>query len=152
LLSVQLPGRYQVQRWGDTDWVLDVAHNPDAAAALAANLGEQYVSGKTLAILGMLANKDVSGVVAALQSRVDIWHLTGLADARGLSGSELQDRVTSGGLHVETIVHADVQEAIHRVVADAGAHDRIVVCGSFLTVGAVLEWMNAQQTNAAQTL
>ena len=150
LLYVRLPGRYQVQRWGDTTWVLDVAHNPDAAAALAANLGEQYVSGKTLAILGMLANKDVSGVVAALQSRIDTWHLTSLDDPRGLSASQLQDRLVSGGLDIETIVHADVQEAIHRVVADVGTHDRIVVCGSFLTVGAVLEWMDAQQPKAAQ--
>ncbi len=148
LLSVRLPGRHQVQRWGESTWVLDVAHNPGAAVALAANLGEQFVAGKTVAILGMLRDKDVSGVVAALRKRVDVWHLAGLDDVRGLTGAELQDRLNASGLGVTTTVHTDVHDAIRCVAEEVGVDDRVLVLGSFLTVGAVMNWMNAHRPAA----
>src|SRR4030065_2563393 len=66
LLSARLPGRFQVLP-GKPPVILDVAHNPQAARILAQNLREQYVPGKTLAVFGMLSDKDIAAVIAAVK-------------------------------------------------------------------------------------
>jgi dihydrofolate synthase/folylpolyglutamate synthase len=133
LAEVVLPGRFQVLP-GRPQVVLDVAHNPEAAAVLADNLGESGFSPETIAVFGMLMDKDIAGVVRAIAPRITRWHLASLpaprgADARLLSG-------IFAGLKIQSPVveHASVAEALAAAKSEAAENDKIVVFGSFLTV------------------
>ena len=121
----------------------DVAHNPQAAAALAEGLRSLPCPGHTHAVLGMLADKDVSGVVAAMKDSVDVWHLAGLDGERGAPVDQLAMRAHAvldrGPVHEYETVAAALQGAW----AAAGSLDRIVVFGSFYTVAAAMAPENA---------
>jgi len=92
LAQVELPGRLQIVP-GTPPVILDVAHNPHAAAVLAQNLDSMPCTGATHAVIGMLRDKDVAGVLAHLAGRVDHWYCAGLPGARGLAGRALADAV-----------------------------------------------------------
>jgi dihydrofolate synthase/folylpolyglutamate synthase len=138
LLQVELPARFQVLP-GRPTIVLDVAHNPHAARALAATLGDMGYHPRTLAVFGMLADKDVRGVIEALRPRVDRWHAAGLPGPRGADAQSMVAHLAAGGVAREAIVaHADIAQALAAARAEANDADRIVVFGSFLTVAAAL--------------
>jgi dihydrofolate synthase/folylpolyglutamate synthase len=137
LQSVQLPGRFQsVRAAGGFEWVLDVAHNPEAAAALAANLARWPVRGRTTAVCGMLADKDVAGVLGPLRGLVDRWFAATTDGARGLADVVLAERAASVGIGMTP--GGAVAEAMRMAASGAREGDRIVVFGSFHTVGPAL--------------
>ncbi|AEC19559.1 FolC bifunctional protein [Pusillimonas sp. T7-7] len=92
LSQVQLPGRLQILA-GTPTIILDVAHNPHAAAALGQNLDAMGYFPHTHAVLGMLNDKDIASVVGKLAHRVDRWYCASLPGPRGMSGQELADMV-----------------------------------------------------------
>ena len=135
--EVQLPGRFQRVSTADgIEWIFDVAHNPDAAAVLAANLAGHPARGRTLAVCGMLSDKDVPAVLAALRGRIDRWFAATTDGPRGLSDAAMAGRGAEAG--IEMIPGGTVCEAMQVAVKDARAGDRIVVFGSFHTVGPAL--------------
>jgi dihydrofolate synthase/folylpolyglutamate synthase len=139
LAAVRLPGRFQLVA-GPVQWLLDVAHNAAAAAVLAAELRSRPVPGRTLAVAGMLADKDAAAVAMALDPLVDAWILCGIEDEpRGLRAVELRGRI---GTLRGTIALADsVREALERARAVAHSGDRVLVFGSFHVVGPALAWL-----------
>jgi dihydrofolate synthase/folylpolyglutamate synthase len=137
LSEVQLPGRFQrVRDRAGFEWILDVAHNPQAAEALAANLARWPAGGRTMAVCGMLADKDVAGVLRPLRDHVDRWFAATTDGARGLPDAELAGRAMAVGL--EMTPAGSVAEAMRMAAAEAREGDRIVVFGSFHTVGPAL--------------
>src|SRR6185436_19779022 len=88
LAELTLPGRFQVLP-GRPQVILDVAHNVQAAAALARNLGGAGFSPDTYAVCGMLADKDIGGVLRELAPRVTHWHVASLPGPRGASADRL---------------------------------------------------------------
>ncbi len=145
LASVELPGRFQVLA-GRPAVVLDVGHNPHAAAHLAANLDNMGFFPYTFAVFGMLADKDIDATIAQLRSRVDHWLCVDLPGPRGTSAADLAARLTKAGLvpgegiDAERTIScfASPREALAAARERAGENDRIVVFGSFLTVADVL--------------
>jgi dihydrofolate synthase/folylpolyglutamate synthase len=138
LTRVELPGRFMVLP-GRPAIVLDVAHNPHAARALAACLGSMGFHPQTTAVVGMLADKDLDGVIAALRARIDRWYVTSLPGPRGARADLLRDRLVAAGVNPNAIrTFSDVEDAYEAAAADADEADRIVVFGSFLTVAAAL--------------
>jgi dihydrofolate synthase/folylpolyglutamate synthase len=137
LLNVELAGRFQVLP-GRPAVILDVAHNPHSAAVLAANLDNMGFYPRTLAVLGMLRDKDAGGVVDKLAGRIDHWYVGGTTGPRGLSGTALAETVR--GRHPAATVDAydDVTAAFDAAHRAAAADDRIVTFGSFLTVAEVM--------------
>lgn len=134
LIEVELPGRFQVVP-GQPAIVLDVAHNPEAAAVLADNLGTMGFFNATYAVVGMLADKDIASTLAALKGKVDHWYLADLDVPRGASASQLQSAVADlGG---DSMIFASPLLAITAAAEQAGDNDRIAVFGSFYTVAAV---------------
>jgi len=138
LERVRLAGRFQVLP-GRPEWILDVAHNAAAAAVLAANLRERPAAGRTLAVAGVLADKDVEAIGRTLAACVDEWVLCDLDGPRGLSAAALQERLLPAG--ARATLARDVATACRIARAQAGDADRIVVLGSFHTVGPALEWL-----------
>jgi dihydrofolate synthase/folylpolyglutamate synthase len=137
LRSVRLLGRFQRIAGRDgLEWVLDVAHNPDAARALAASLAQWPAPGRTLAVCGMLADKDAHGVLGALRDRVDRWFAAHTDGARGQTDAALAARAAEVGIAMTPA--GSVAEAMRRAAGEARAGDRIVVFGSFHAVGPAL--------------
>ncbi len=133
LREVRLPGRFEVVG-RSPQIVLDVAHNPAAATALAARLAEAPVAGVTYAVFAALEDKAVEDMVRAMQGVVAHWHVAGLeTEPRGLSLEALARRMPEG---VEFTGRESVGEALGAAVSEAGEGDRIVVFGSFHTVAA----------------
>ena len=92
LVCVELPGRFQVLP-GRPVTVLDVAHNPQAAAALADNLASMGFHPQTWAVFGIMSDKDIDNVIATLLPRVDQWHVADLPPPRGAKATELREPV-----------------------------------------------------------
>jgi dihydrofolate synthase/folylpolyglutamate synthase len=137
LREVRLAGRFQrVPSGTGFEWVLDVAHNPEAAAALAANLARWPVPGRTTAVCGMLADKDVAGVLDALRDRVDRWLAASTEGPRGLDDAALAARAAAAGIGMTEA--GSIAQAMARAANEAREGDRIVVFGSFHTVGPAL--------------
>jgi dihydrofolate synthase/folylpolyglutamate synthase len=149
--AVHLEGRFQSIRAAGVEWVLDVAHNPDAARVLAANLEARPVAGRTLAVCGILADKDAAGVAAELDSRIDEWWMITTGGARGADGAALAGRMAP---HLRAPLHiaADIEAGCAAALAAARAGDRIVVFGSFHTVAPALDWLEARARLPSETL
>jgi len=137
LLQAENPGRFQVLP-GRPAVILDVAHNPQAARALADSLSAMKVPGRTLAVFAMLKDKDVAGVVAALKARIAHWFITGLPAPRGASAAELHRVLADAGTAAVTPC-PDVAAAYAQACDMATENDRILVFGSFYTVAAVMQ-------------
>ncbi|MBL8279178.1 MAG: bifunctional tetrahydrofolate synthase/dihydrofolate synthase [Pelomonas sp.] len=142
LALVELPGRFQVLA-GQPVVVLDVAHNPHAVAALAQNLDQMGFFPRTHAVFGAMADKDLAGILARVAPLVDHWHFTDLPLPRAASATGLETAFLAAGLKtppgVTTATHATPLDALHAAAAEATPADRILVFGSFYTVGGVLQ-------------
>lgn len=145
LLQASLPGRFQILP-GQPTTILDVAHNPHAAAVLEKNLGNMGFHPYTYAVFGMLADKDIDGVLRHMAGRIDHWFCAGLPGARGVSGDALESRVRryvqtydpDGTKNIQVSGFVNVEKAYQAAVDKANPDDRIVVFGSFLTVAEAL--------------
>ncbi|MFN2308423.1 MAG: bifunctional tetrahydrofolate synthase/dihydrofolate synthase [Gammaproteobacteria bacterium] len=135
LRGVRLAGRFSVIP-GTVERIFDVAHNPHAAAALAATLAARPCPGRSLAVCALLADKDAAGVAAALASQVDVWYLAGLDGERAQSADALAQRMGLPPGHVRR--HPDPSAAYAAACADARSGDRIVVFGSFRVIAELL--------------
>lgn len=141
LAEVTLPGRFQVLP-GRPGVILDVAHNPQAASVLADNLAASGFAPQTIAVCGMLRDKDIAGVLRELAPRVTRWHLASLAGPRGATADQLAAHV-----HQEKEKFASPAEAFAAALKRANENDKIVVFGSFLTVGEVMAWLKNNKTS-----
>ena len=133
--EVYLPGRFQVLP-GRPTIVLDVAHNPQAARALAANLGEMAYHAQTWAVFGMLRDKDIAAVVHELKDRVTRWLPCSLQGPRAASADDLLAILQAEGIAATPFDSPAAAFRQARMKADEG--DRILVFGSFLTVAEIL--------------
>jgi len=141
LATVALPGRFQVVPGAPTI-VLDVAHNPHAVAALAQNLDQMGYFPRTHAVFGAMRDKDIGAILARMAPLVDAWHFTDLPGARAASAAELSARfaaIDAGTKAAPIATHASPAAALAAALGGADPADRIVVFGSFYTVGGVLE-------------
>ena len=134
---------------GEVELIFDVAHNPDAARVLAANLADTRGPGRTLAVIGMFRDKAAEEVARVLASSVDLWFLGGLEGPRGQSASELAVRLQDALPLARFSEHPAVAEAWRAARAAAQRGDRIVVFGSFQTVSAILRNFRESVTNGA---
>lgn len=149
LARASLTGRMQQICVADTDYILDVAHNPEAAEYLAGQLRDKPVAGRTLMVLGMLADKDIDQVLALLCPVIDQWYLVSLKGARGQSAQVLADKLTALGVAVTLQSTCDtVADALEGVKRGVTAADRVIVAGSFLTVSDALIALNMDGKNS----
>ncbi len=142
LATLALPGRFQIVP-GPVRVVLDVAHNVEAAGVLAGNLAA-LGGGRAIAVIGMLRDKDLTGVLRALAPQVARWHLASLGGPRGASAEALAQALQETGSSAPSERHASVREAFARARSEATRDDKILVVGSFLTVSEVMAALSAR--------
>ncbi|MCP3999591.1 MAG: bifunctional tetrahydrofolate synthase/dihydrofolate synthase [Gammaproteobacteria bacterium] len=134
--KLQVAGRFH--EFSDTHhWVLDVAHNQQAAAVLRVGL-QQLDKRPTTIVVGMLADKQVELFAQELAGVADCWLVCSTAAVRGSTADELAKRL-SGVLDVPVEATGEVLVAMDRARERAPVGGRIVICGSFLVVGPALE-------------
>ncbi len=133
---LRLDGRLQIIR-AEVEWLLDVAHNPAAAGVLASSLRARAVNGNTIAIVAMLDDKDVAGMITPLQDIVDHWIAVTADNPRAIEAGELARQIAN--LNNAACLSADsLQQAMDSARALATSEDRILVTGSFYVVGPAL--------------
>ncbi len=139
LATVELPGRFQIVP-GQPVLVLDVAHNPHSVAALAENLDAMGFYPRTHAVFGVMADKDLAPILARMGPLVEHWYFCDLPTPRAAEASAVQAawQAQNTRQDVGSAVFADPEAALQAAVAAAAPTDRIVVFGSFFTVGGVL--------------
>ena len=140
LAMVELPGRFQIVP-GQPTLVLDVAHNPQSVAALANSLDQMGYFPQTHAVLGVMRDKDIAALLRHIAPLIDCWHLCDLPLPRAASADALAPlvRAASGSRKISLHCHPDPATALAAAAAGADPADRIVVFGSFHTVGGVLQ-------------
>ncbi|WPB55982.1 bifunctional tetrahydrofolate synthase/dihydrofolate synthase [Xylophilus sp. GOD-11R] len=144
LARAELPGRFQIIP-GQPTLILDVAHNPHAIAALAENLDAMGFHPVTHAVFGAMADKDLSPMLARIGKLVDRWYFCDLPTPRAETAAHLSAKwnalqmAAGGRREVPAVSYASPQRALDAAVAAADPADRIVVFGSFFTVGGVLQ-------------
>ncbi|OTA20425.1 bifunctional tetrahydrofolate synthase/dihydrofolate synthase [Xenorhabdus beddingii] len=134
LRNARLPGRFQIVR-DNPLVILDVAHNPHAAAYLIQKLAElpRLPDSKIRGVVGMLEDKDIAGTLACLSRQIDEWYCASLHELRGAEAEILAGHLDHARMFTE------VESAWQQAMEDASAQDIIVVCGSFHTVAHVME-------------
>jgi len=140
LAEVEIAGRFQVLP-GRPQVILDVAHNAQAAGVLAQNLADSGFASETVAVCGMLRDKDIGAVLRSLAPRVTRWHLASLPAPRGAHAADIARHLPVGSHLFDSPA-----QAFAAAKAVAGENDKIVVFGSFLTVAEVMAWLNNNKT------
>ena len=147
LAEVALPGRFEVLP-GRPQVILDVAHNVEAAQTLERNLATSGFASDTVAVCGMLRDKDIDGVLRALAPRITRWHLASLRGPRAASAADLAARLAAMSVEESSIhTHESPAQAFAAAREHANENDKIVVFGSFLTVGEVKAWLSDNKTS-----
>ena len=148
LRGVRLAGRFQVvqapaDRGGSVEWILDIAHNEPAAAIFASHVRERALpapgSGRTYAVVGILGDKDAKAIARFLEPLVDHWILCALPGPRGTSAEQLSERLQLPSAKVT--LASSVEAGCEAARTSTSAGDRVLVFGSFYTVGPVLQWL-----------
>ena len=140
LSLVELPGRFQIIP-GQPTLVLDVAHNPHSVAALTENLDAMGFYPCTHAVFGAMADKDLAPMLARVGPLIDKWYFTDLPTPRAAAGTDLQARWQAVNTRPDAGARAfgSPEQALQAAVEAADPADRIVVFGSFYTVGGILK-------------
>jgi dihydrofolate synthase / folylpolyglutamate synthase len=147
LAEVTLPARFEVLP-GRPQVILDVAHNVEAAQTLERNLSASGFAPEVIAVCGMLRDKDVGGVLRALAPRITRWHLASLPGPRAAAAAELAAQLDALGVARAAVhAHASPAKAFAAARESANENDKIVVFGSFLTVGEVKAWLSDNKTS-----
>jgi dihydrofolate synthase / folylpolyglutamate synthase len=139
--TVRLAGRFQVVP-GPVEWILDIAHNEPAAEVFARHVRERprhAAGGRTVAVVGILGDKDAKAIVGALEPLVDDWVLCSLPGPRGVSAETLAQRLRLSSERVTLAESVEHGCGMARAIARPG--DRVLVFGSVYTVGPALQWL-----------
>ena len=142
IAQAQVPGRFQVVGQAPLR-ILDVAHNPHAARTLALQLADLPPTGKRIAVCALLGDKDLAGVVAALRSSFDAWHIAPLHAERAGPVSALADVLRGAGCASQA--HLSVTQAWITACREAGPADTIAAFGSFHTIAEILQSIREQE-------
>ncbi|MCH5051000.1 bifunctional tetrahydrofolate synthase/dihydrofolate synthase [Pectobacterium aquaticum] len=140
LQHAALPGRFQTVQVSPR-LILDVAHNPHAAAYLANRLAGLPKTGKVRAVVGMLSDKDIAGTLAHLTPSVDAWYCASLEGPRGATAQQIAEHLT------RSQSFSDVVAAWQQAMSESTEQDIVIVCGSFHTVAHVMDALDEEKAN-----
>lgn len=146
IAGATVAGRLQRFERAGVEIVVDVAHNPQAAQALADWLVAAPAAGRTVAVYAALADKDAAGVTAALALSIAHWHLAGSTDAgaRGQDAAALRARLPDLR-SADVTLHAGVDPALSAALSTAAPGDRVLVFGSFHAAAAALQVLQGRR-------
>jgi dihydrofolate synthase/folylpolyglutamate synthase len=151
LATTELFGRFQRSNRADVEWILDVAHNVQAVGSFVDTLNALPAVPRTHVVLGMLTTKDRHTVMTRLAECVDCWYFATLDARHGGTAEELREIHAGLGLSGKVEVYGAVSAALEAVAGDAVPGERVLVVGSFITVGEAMSWFDIHQKASAAT-
>ena len=125
---------------GRPEYVLDVAHNVEAARELHDSLASMPPA-DTEAIVGILHDKDISGILAGLLPVVSGWHMVSLSGSRAATAEKLRQALPEKNAQRPVNLYPDVETALDHLHGRSSLPERVLVTGSFLTLGPAMTWM-----------
>ena len=140
LNNCELPGRLQ-QIPGPPKQIFDVAHNQEAIQVLGDFLEIDRSDNKTYAVFAILRDKPVTKIIQQLKGVIDVWHVAELQTERSASAQYLVDSIVASSRNCDVHSHETVLMAYHAAMGSAGPQDRVVIFGSFFTVGAIMQYL-----------
>ncbi len=144
IAKTRLEGRLQILQ-ENPQILLDVAHNIESIRELAEFLSQNTVAGKSIALMAALSEKPIELMIESVKDRFDEWHLCGIHDERGITARQLHRRVQPALSDKTDIkLHFDARSGMESIFSTIDAADRVVVFGSFLTVGEVMQWYRGE--------
>ncbi len=141
LEKARVTGRLQIIN-ESPEWLLDVAHNPHSAKELAKYINTHKISGKTIALFSMLADKEIIEVIKLMGPVIDEWHIVPLSGSRGIQLNELKQRFIDSSIDTKLVTHKSFPDACQLLKNITKSEDRVVAFGSFLVVSEVLDNSN----------
>lgn len=138
-LSGRLQRRSLLYQGKKLTLLLDVGHNPHAAEFLASRFQARPVSGRRLAVFGLLADKDLAGIVSVINCHIDHWAVAALSSPRSRSASEVAAELMRADARASQ--HLSIVEALEAQCSQAAEADEILVFGSFYCVAEALDWL-----------
>jgi dihydrofolate synthase/folylpolyglutamate synthase len=129
--SLRIPGRLEVMARGPL-LLVDGAHNPGGADALARTIAESFTWGRMHVVLAVSSNKDLDGVIAALAPITDVWYAATNDSVRSFPAEHVAERIAASGGRVADL--GTVEEALAAARDAAAPEDLILVTGSLYTV------------------
>lgn len=141
LNQVRIPGRLQVIDQ-EPRIIFDVAHNADSAQSLSRFLASEDCAGRTLAVFAALADKPLDEIAEIMADQIDQWYVAGLEGERGSQGADILAGISDRLEDSVASSYEDPVSAYQAALADSDSADRIVVFGSFVTVGAIMEYLD----------
>ena len=151
LPAIGLPGRFQRRRLGANECVLDVAHNAAGIARLAARLAADPPGGRTVVLFAAMRDKDLAAMLSALAPLAHEWLFPALPAERAAHAADAAEALGAGAGQARVTCCDSVAAALEQAVATLRVGDRLVVCGSFHTVGPALEWLDERDTEPGET-
>lgn len=147
LMEAIIPGRFQVVSTQPLI-ILDVAHNPSAAVVLSQNLRATRPAGQTYAVIAMLQDKDICGVIQALKNDIDHWLVSSVNSSRAATADYLINEIHKAEVSDDDHIRKfpDTISAFVFACERAGKNDRICVFGSFHTVSDALHYLNTRRS------
>jgi len=140
LETVHCQGRYETNQ-DMPNCIFDVAHNAASAAALAKTLNKYTISGRTLMVFGVMADKDIAALVLELKDMVDKWYLAAPNVSRAAEPAAVAEVCINNGIKPNLLLQCvGVHEALEQALQDCTENDRVVVCGSFYTVAEAMRF------------
>jgi dihydrofolate synthase/folylpolyglutamate synthase len=144
LINTKVTGR--LQKLGEhPELLVDVAHNPQSAQALAGYLKGNPIKGKTVAVFSALIDKDLEGILAPLTPYFDAWHLIPLEGPRAQDTLVLSDKLQAVGIKSPIDCHKSTSNVIKTLQKAMNSEDRVVAFGSFLVVSAFIQGLNGSE-------
>ncbi len=139
-----ITGRFQIVP-DKAQMIMDVAHNRSAAALLVENLRNLPVKGKTHVLIGMLKDKNRQAIFEILSEIADVWHVVSLDGPRGASAKILCEDLSALHISENIFSYNQVSQGLDKIRENIFPEDRIVITGSFLTVGAAIKHLKLQK-------
>ena len=137
--SFSIPGRFQIFDYR-IPWILDVAHNPNAAINFRERLGTIELTDKNIMIVSLMKDKDLEEFVSLFEDIVAKWVVCTMNTPRSLSGDEISKRLSEKGLFNITVLNYP-DEAFEYIETINHNYNAVIVTGSFEIVGPCIQWL-----------
>jgi len=147
LQKTQLQGRFQLLKTrGKAPLLMDVGHNPEAVATIAAHLQADYPGKHIVALFSMMKDKDIAGVLTIMRPLVRHWHYVPIANPRAPSLATMQEIFLQSGIVNVSFGHQGFKDALDAARSQTQADDLILVFGSFFLVSDCLNNFPGEMT------
>ena len=141
LESLGVTGRLSRHQHSTIDVIMDVAHNTESVKTLVDFLSKTPTAGATKAMFGVMGDKPIHDMISACAGVFDEWHLIDLSH---IDRAMTTDQVTAALGGQQVVARGRFESMWRAIESQSSAGDRVVIFGSFFSVGEALALFDAE--------